>query len=758
MKIQIKVLLIVFTLLLISGFVTILVNQTVSKNVLEQAIYDNLECVAKSRANHIETLLNEYKQTAERMATGNSFRNIVDPSKDYNQSIEQVNRRINTIIQSTEDISRVRVLDKKRIVVASSHTDISQNKSAAEIFLKGKEGVYIGDLHISNFTGNIVIRVAAPILVNGEFSGVIIVDYDAERGLFKITTDRTGLGETGGIYLINKDGYMITPSRFINDTFRKQKINTDSTRDWFRAIEIFEAHEHEAVIYKIYLGTEVLRVQVPIPMMGWYLVAEISDEEAFAPIAELTRRMLSILALILVIGVAVSIVLSRTITKPILELHHGVEEIEKGNMDFKVGTKAEDEIGQLSRAFDSMTAELKKSRAELEEYSSGLEEKVEERTNELADKVKESEEQANATLNLLEDVNETKNELEASRQAILNMVHDLETEKREAENAKEMLAAANVKLERSNKELWDFAYIASHDLREPLRKISAFGQLLQESLKGKLDEDEEENFAFMIDGATRMQQMIDDLLVYSRVSTKAKPPERVDLNAVIDDLKNVELAVQVEETGGVINVPEPLPPLHADPSQIHQLLQNLLGNGLKYCRKGVPPVITVRGRVVNGNTVRIEVQDNGIGIEEQYCANIFGMFKRLHSREDYEGSGIGLAVCKKIVERPGGKIGVESNPGVGSTFWFTVPITIDELQIQRNRWDVMSDILEEISWEGGVQKTNLDWKSVKSYFDFLMDNGFLEAGDEPGKGESYKLTEKGQDLLLKLQTVAEMIR
>ncbi|RCV65062.1 Bacteriophytochrome (light-regulated signal transduction histidine kinase), partial [Methanophagales archaeon] len=164
------------------------------------------------------------------------------------------------------------------------------------------------------------------------------------------------------------------------------------------------------------------------------------------------------------------------------------------------------------------------------------------------------------------------------------------------ESAKQALETTNIKLERSNKELQDFTYIASHDLREPLRKISAFGQLLQESLEGKLDEDEEENFAFMIDGATRMQQKVNDLLLYSRETTKAKPSERVDLNAVIENLKDVELAVQVEETGGVINVPEPLPLVDADPSLMHQLLQNLIGNGLKYSRKGVAPVITVRSR------------------------------------------------------------------------------------------------------------------------------------------------------------------
>jgi signal transduction histidine kinase/predicted transcriptional regulator len=760
MKSLIKTLILLLTVILIAGTTAIIVSQTISANIVGQVIYDHLLDTAQSRANHIETLLNMYKQTAERMATGNHFRNIVDPSKDYNQSIEQVNRRINTIIQTNEDISRVRVLDKNGIVVASSHIEVGQNKSAAEIFLKGKEGVYIKDLHTSEFSGNVVISVAAPILVNGVFSGVIVLNFDAEKELFGITMDRTGLGETGEIYLMNKDDYMISPARFANDTFLKQKVDTGHSGAELEDVKHLGIHEqeHEVVLGKNYLDRTVIRTHAHIFDMGWVLVVEKSEEEAFAPVAMLTRAMLLILTILLVVGAILAILLSRAITKPIVKLHQGTEEIIKGNLDFTVGTKASDEIGQLSRAFDSMTTELKKFRAEREEYSSGLETKVEERTKELDERVKESDEQAMATLNLLEDVNETKNKLEESRRAILNMVQDLETEKRETESAKEMFEAANIKLERSNKELQDFAYIASHDLREPLRKISAFGQLLQESLKGKLDEDEEENFAFMIDGATRMQQMINDLLMYSRVTTKAKPAERVDLNAVIEDLKNVELAVQLEETGGVINVPEPLPTLHADPSQIHQLLQNLIGNGLKYYRKGVAPVITVRGRVGEGNMVRIEVQDNGIGIEEQHYANIFEMFKRLHSREDYGGTGIGLAVCKKIVERHGGEIGVESNPGEGSVFWFTVPITKDELQIQRDRWDILLDILKEISEVEEVQKTTLDWTSFKAYFNFLVDHGFLEVGEESGKGENYKLTEKGQDLLLKLQTVAEMVR
>jgi len=251
------------------------------------------------------------------------------------------------------------------------------------------------------------------------------------------------------------------------------------------------------------------------------------------------------------------------------------------------------------------------------------------------------------------------------------------TERKRLEEEREALLQEirkiNRKLEEANKELQDFVYIASHDLREPLRKISSFGTLLQDSLQGKLNEDQQENFEFMVDGARRMQDMVDALLTYSRLTTKAKPPEWVDLNKVIEDLKKVELATMLDETRGIIHVPEPLPSVQADPSQMHQLFQNLIGNGLKFHKEGISPEITICVYEVENNMIRIEVADNGIGIDEKYHGQLFTMFKRLHSREQYEGTGIGLASCKKIVERHGGDIGIKSTVGKGSTFWFTLP-------------------------------------------------------------------------------------
>jgi PAS domain S-box-containing protein len=221
----------------------------------------------------------------------------------------------------------------------------------------------------------------------------------------------------------------------------------------------------------------------------------------------------------------------------------------------------------------------------------------------------------------------------------------------------------------SNRDLEQFAYVASHDLQEPLRMVASYTQLLAQRYRGKLDSDADEFIGFAVDGASRMQQLIEDLLSYSRLTTRGKAlawtQSETACNAAVKNLQEA-----IKDSRAVVRV-GPLPKLFGDPSQLTLLFQNLIGNAIKY-RNQRTPEIDIDARL-QGEEWLFSVRDNGIGIEPQYLERIFQMFQRLHSRKDYPGTGIGLAACKKIVERHGGRIWVESQPGEGSTFRFTIP-------------------------------------------------------------------------------------
>jgi PAS domain S-box-containing protein len=250
--------------------------------------------------------------------------------------------------------------------------------------------------------------------------------------------------------------------------------------------------------------------------------------------------------------------------------------------------------------------------------------------------------------------------------------------------AEERLRLAAEQLRRSNLELQEFASIASHDLQEPLRKIQAFGDRLKSKCSEALGENGRDYLERMQDAARRMQILLHDLLTLSRVTSKAQPFEPVELKKVVEDVVS-DLEVRIEQTGAQVEIGR-LPTIDADAAQMRQLLQNLISNALKFQRPGGTPEVIISGRVFENTAeslagsmpgeeiCQIMVRDNGIGFDEQYVDRIFQVFQRLHSRSEYEGTGIGLAVCRKIADRHGGTISAKSAEGEGATFIVTMPV------------------------------------------------------------------------------------
>ncbi|MCH8157480.1 MAG: HAMP domain-containing protein, partial [Nitrospinae bacterium] len=322
---------------------------------------------------------------------------------------------------------------------------------------------------------------------------------------------------------------------------------------------------------------------------------------------EIRNRGMRFTLVIAAVGLVVVLFFSRRITRPLRRITRSADEISAGATNVPLPIDSGDEIGSLARSFATMVAKLKAGREALQEAHDRLEVRVQERTAEL---------------------------------------------------------------KRSNQELENFAYIASHDLQEPLRKIITFGDRLKELATG-LNPQGKDYLDRMQNASLRMQDFIHDLLDYSRVTSQTKNFGPTDLAKVVQEVLD-HLEHKIARTKGAVHI-DSLPCLEADPRQMRQLFQNLIGNALKYHREDVTPVVRLSSSKNGDGLWEIRVQDNGIGFDEKYAERIFKLFERLHGRSAYRGTGIGLAICQKIAHNHHGNITATSKPGEGSTFIVTLP-------------------------------------------------------------------------------------
>ncbi len=591
-----------------------------------------------------------------------------------------------------------------------------------------ENGLYVSNIEYDESAGAYVITVGASIHdESGKFIGIIKGVVSSRELLRKAEITTTGKRETTEIELISEDGKLI----YATETF--QFLEDISEKYFFNKIKgdtgFFIAEEGKREKLFSYAHSKGYRDLKELP---WILVVKHDVEEVLAPAFALRDNIIFASIILIVGGILTAFFISRTIATPLKKLTNETEIIGKGNLEHKIDIDRNDEIGDLSTAFNKMIESLKAVTASRDE----LEREVTERKKaEKALRMKDlaihsalsgiaisdmkgllndvnpsflelwgyqdeeeilgkhatefwaNQEKAEKVMKTLEESGSWSGELIAQKKdgstfhaestasvvkdsegnpiAMMSSFRDITERKKVQEELKKVIR----ELARSNKELEQFAYIASHDLQEPLRMVASYTQLLEKRYKDTLDEDAKEFIRYASAGATRMQKMINGLLTYSRVQTRGKEPELVEAEKALEEAMS-NLTFLINENNAKVTY-ESLPGVYADKDQLVRLFQNLLDNAIEYRSEETPKIQINAER--QEDEWEFSVKDNGIGINPKYTDKIFQIYKRLHTRDKHDKTGIGLAICKRIVERHGGRIWVESEEGKGSTFYFTIP-------------------------------------------------------------------------------------
>lgn len=573
-----------------------------------------------------------------------------------------------------------------------------------QYFISGKKQTYTQNIYYSMSLQQPTMVISTPIKNRqGNILAVIAGRLDLAE-LSGIMEKQTGLSQTEDTYLINKFNFFITEPRFGKDYALKQTIYSEGVN---AALE----HNDGIGFYDDYRGEPVIGVYNWMSQRELAIITEIDQSEAYAPIYDLRKKVIIFGIGATLFAALVGWLLALTITKPLSKLVRQTERISKGNFDYKYNLKGNDEISSLSKAFSRMAEKLSKTLISRDKLSKEvlMRKQAEQEITSIA---KFPSENPNPVIRIDKE-GEIIYSNDAGKIQLKNLglkvgsrapkiLYDAVIRIFRVKNSKPELLDVQVDdkvyeftitpirdsnytnlysrdvternrtmkmLKTSNTELQQFAYVASHDLQEPLRVITSYVQLLAKRYKDKLDPDANDFIGFIEDRTIRMQNMINDLLSFSRISTKGKPLIKGNLEEMVERaISNLKLSI--EESGADIKKND-LPTIYGDPSQLIRLFQNLIENAIKF--KGEKPLkISIGSRQEKGKWI-ISVSDNGIGIDPQHSKRIFDIFQTLHSKDDYPGTGIGLAIAKRIVERHKGEIWVESEAGKGAIFYFTLP-------------------------------------------------------------------------------------